>query len=64
MVPGNYLPPYTADERASIAGDDVVAGAGTGTESSAPSGVGVVAGQDEVTYADFLGDQVPDDLDD
>jgi len=53
MVPGNYLPPFTADERATIAGTE-----------EPPSAAGSVDERaDEVTYADFLGDQVDDDPD-
>ncbi|WP_181429238.1 hypothetical protein [Curtobacterium sp. MCSS17_008] len=56
MVPGHYLPPYTADERASTGGVDA-------HQTSAGTGATSAASGDEVTYADFLGDQVDDDAD-
>lgn len=49
MSASKYLPPFTADERITITGD--------GSERT-PVGQGDAVTGSEVTYADFLGDEV------
>lgn len=50
MSASKYLPPFTTEERGVVAGDD--RSARTSADSSA------TRTEPEVTYADFLGDQV------
>ncbi|MFJ3385553.1 MULTISPECIES: hypothetical protein [unclassified Curtobacterium] len=49
MSASNYLPPFTPEERVAISGDQAP------RKSVDP---GVVVSDPEVTYADFLGDEV------
>lgn len=51
MSVSKYLPPFTAEERVTISGDRP---ARTPTASAAGTA------EPEVTYADFLGDEVDD----
>lgn len=51
MSASNYLPPFTPEERVAIAGDQV---------PGKPVGSGMVITDPDVTYADFLVDQVDD----
>ncbi|MCC8908616.1 MULTISPECIES: hypothetical protein [unclassified Curtobacterium] len=49
MSASKYLPPFTAEERVTIAGD---------RSARTPVDPGVAVTESEVTYADFLGDEV------
>ncbi|MGN6408667.1 MAG: hypothetical protein ACTHMH_09985 [Curtobacterium sp.] len=49
MSVSKYLPPFTTEERVTIAGD---------RPARTPVGPGVAMAESEVTYADFLGDEV------
>ncbi|WP_186317762.1 hypothetical protein [Curtobacterium sp. 9128] len=51
MSASNYLPPFSARERVEMSGDDAR------SADAEPDGAPADA---EVTYADFLGDQVDD----
>ncbi|MDP4334018.1 hypothetical protein Q7F20_11625 [Curtobacterium sp. A7_M15] len=50
MSASKYLPPFTTEERVTIAGDRSVRGGAVEP--------GVAVAEPEVTYADFLGDEV------
>jgi hypothetical protein len=52
MSASNYLPPFTTEERGAAPGDRA---------EQAPTEPDDTASGPEVTYADFLGDQVDDD---
>ncbi len=49
MGASKYLPPFTADERASLGG---------ARARRTPADPAAAVGEHEVTYADFLGDEV------
>jgi hypothetical protein len=50
MDTSNYLPPFTREQRAAVAG---------GKRTTVKAGVGIPDAMDhEATYADFLGDEV------
>ncbi|TDN43880.1 hypothetical protein EDF64_10653 [Curtobacterium flaccumfaciens] len=49
MSASKYLPPFTTEERGTIAADPSV---------QMPVDPGAVLSEPEVTYADFLGDEV------
>ncbi|ROP63916.1 hypothetical protein EDF24_0905 [Curtobacterium sp. PhB130] len=51
MSASNYLPPFTPEERVAISGDQA---------TRKPIDPGAVITDSEVTYADFLGDEVDD----
>ncbi|WP_176491656.1 hypothetical protein [Curtobacterium sp. 'Ferrero'] len=57
MGASNYLPPFTAAERSAISGERARRAA---VEPATPADPGASVGDGEVTYADFLGDEVED----
>ncbi|KQS06039.1 hypothetical protein ASG04_15800 [Curtobacterium sp. Leaf183] len=61
MGASNYLPPFDADERATASGNDTGADGGRRAPRAAGESSAVMTATDaEVTYADFLGDEVED----
>ncbi|WIB77844.1 hypothetical protein DEJ28_01740 [Curtobacterium sp. MCPF17_002] len=51
MSASKYLPPFTTEERGTVAAD---------RSARTPVDPGTVLPESEVTYADFLGDEVDD----
>lgn len=63
MSASNYLPPFDTDERTAMSEGEGADGVSGDAEASAEHGAvpTTITGRDaEVTYADFLGDEVQD----